>query len=192
MASPARGKIKRVLGGLQVASALALLIIIAVLLAGTVPSLFGYESFVVYSGSMEPAIGVGDLAVVAPVRPDQLMVGDVITYRTPQRPDVVVTHRLVGIAVDDQGRFSFQTKGDANDAVDQVLVEQGAVLGRVAYSIPKLGYLVEFSRRAEGKVLLIGIPGLLLALDYLIGARRRRAADVTPARGQVGELIAPF
>lgn len=190
MTGLAGGKIDRIVGGVQVASALALLVIIAVLVAGTLPSLFGYESFVVYSGSMEPAIAVGDLAVVGPVRPDQLMVGDVITYRTPQRPDVVVTHRLVGIAVDDQGRFNFQTKGDANEAVDQVLVDQGAVLGRVVYSIPRLGYLVEFSRRAEGKVLLIGIPGLLLALDYLLSARRRRRGQVSSARGEAGELVA--
>ncbi|MBI4492968.1 MAG: signal peptidase I [Chloroflexi bacterium] len=172
------------------AAALALLFLIAALLAGTLPSVFGYEAYVVYSGSMEPSIGVGDLAVVAPARTDQLMVGDIITYRTAQRPDIVVTHRLVGIALDEQGRTSFQTKGDANTTADQVTVDQGAVLGRVAYNIPRLGYLVEFSKRAEGKVLLIGIPGLLLALDYLLGARTRRKVEVRTPRGEVGELLA--
>jgi tetratricopeptide (TPR) repeat protein len=64
------------------------------------------------------------------------------------------------------------------------------VLGRVAYSIPKLGFLVEFARRPEGKLLLIGIPGLLLALDYLLGMRRRRQAEVRPVQGEAGELVA--
>lgn len=182
--------IRRLVGGLQVASALALLILIITLLIGTVPSLFGYESFVVYSGSMEPAIGVGDLAVVGPARPDQFMVGDIITYRTPQRPDVIVTHRVVGIGADEQARLSFQTKGDANTNADTIGVDQAAVLGRVVYSIPRLGYLVEFSRRPEGKVVLIGIPGLLLALDYLLASRKRRKTEVVPAQSEAGEFLA--
>jgi signal peptidase I len=167
---------RNVLEAVQVATALALVTLVAALMAGTLPSLAGYESFVVLSGSMEPALRTGDLAVVGPVRQDQLMVGDIITYRTAQRPDTVVTHRLVGIGVDERGRQTFQTKGDANDAVDQVLVEPGAVLGRVAYGIPKVGYVVEFARRPEGKLLLLGIPGLLLAIDALLGVRKRRGA----------------
>jgi signal peptidase len=173
-----------------VASAIALLILIVALLAGTAPSFFGYESFVVYSGSMEPAIHVGDLAVVAPAKPTEMMVGDIITYRTAQQPDVVVTHRLIGIGMDEQGRLVFQTKGDANEVADQVVVQQGAVLGRVAYTIPVIGYLVEFARRPEGKVLLIGIPGILLAVDYLLSARKRRKPEIVAPRGQAGELLA--
>ena len=172
------------------AAAVALLVLIAALLAGTVPSLLGYESFVVYSGSMAPAIHAGDLAVIAPTKPEQLMVGDILTYRTAQRPNVVVTHRLVNIGLDDQGRLMFETKGDANNVADQVTVESRAVLGRVAYTIPKLGYLVEFSKRPEGKVLLIGIPGFLLAVDALLSARRRRKGEVVPALREADEWMA--
>ena len=174
----------------QVTAALTLLALIAALLAGIVPSIAGYEAYVVYSGSMEPAIAAGDLAVVAPVRAEELRVGDVITYRTPQRPDVIVTHRLVDIQHDDDGRLSFHTKGDANQSIDQVAVDQGSVLGRVAYAVPKIGYLVDFSRRAEGKVLLIALPGLLLGVDYLLGVRRRRRAQVASVRGEAGQLLA--
>src|SRR5439155_24549332 len=101
-----------------------------------------------------------------------------------------VTHRLVGIELDEQGHLGFQTKGDANNNVDQVQANPNAVLGRVAYVIPKVGYLVEFSKRPEGKVLLIGIPGLLLALDALLSARRRRKVEVTPVLSEAGELVA--
>jgi len=173
-----------------VVSAVALLFLIAVLLAGVLPSVLGYESFVVLSGSMEPNIHVGDLAVVAPRKPSEFMVGDVITYRTTAQPDVVVTHRIVGIGQDEDGRLSFETKGDANVVVDSVAVEQGAVLGRVAYALPYVGYLVDFSRRPEGKLLLIGLPGVLLVLDYFLGMRRRRQSPVTAVHGEAGELIA--
>jgi signal peptidase I len=182
--------LSRLLLGVQVAASLCLLVLILALLAGTVPSFVGAESFVVLSGSMEPTIGVGDLTVVVPVRPDNFEVGDIITYRTTQSPDVIVTHRLIGKGQDEQGRMTFETKGDANEVSDQVAIAPGAVLGRVAYSIPKVGYLVEFSRRPEGKVLLIGLPGLLLAVDYLFGMRRRRKAELWPVHGEAGELVA--
>lgn len=182
--------ILRILGGLQVAAAISLLVLIGLVLAGTVPSLFGYESLVVYSGSMEPALGVGDLAVIAPARPDELKEGDVITYRPSHNPNLLVTHRLVGIGLDDQGRFLFQTKGDANNIVDQVAVRPQSVIGRVAYSIPKLGYLVDFAKRPEGRVALIAIPGLLLAMDYLLAARRRARGEIRPARSEAEELLA--
>src|SRR5207237_494911 len=84
------------------------------------------------SGSMEPALQVGDLAVVSPTPPDQLAVGDVITYRTPARPGIPVTHRIVNISRDAQGQLEFQTKGDANNEVDSVAADQSGVVGRVA------------------------------------------------------------
>ncbi len=157
-------------------AAAALVSLLLALMAGTVPTLFGMDAYVVLSGSMEPAIHVGDLAVVAPTKPEAFMVGDVITYRTADRPDIIVTHRVVNIGLDENGQMTFQTKGDANANVDSVSVAQGAVLGRVVYAIPRIGYLVEFSKRPEGKVVFIGIPGLLLAFDYFLRGRRRTAA----------------
>lgn len=165
---------RRVLTGLQVTAALALLALVVLLLAGTAPSVLGFESFVVYSGSMEPAIKTGDIAVVGPVKAGELKVGDVITFRTPSNPEVVVTHRLVALETDPGGHLMFQTKGDANDVVDQVQVEGSALLGRVVYSLPRLGYMVDFSKRTEGKMLFIALPGVLLAGDYLRARLRRR------------------
>jgi signal peptidase len=171
---------RRSLAVLQIAAAAVLLALVLLLVAGTAPSVLGYESFVVYSGSMEPAIKTGDIAVVGPAKVEDLKVGDIITYRTPIEPDIVITHRIMEISQDEEGKVSFQTKGDANNVQDQVLVDSKGVLGRVAYSLPRLGYLVDFSKRAEGKLLLIALPGVLLAGDYLRSRLRRRGpADGT-------------
>jgi hypothetical protein len=78
------------------------------------------------------------------------------------------------LETDPAGHLMFQTKGDANDIVDQVQVEQSALLGRVVYSLPRLGYMVDFSKRTEGKFLFIALPGLLLGADYLRERLRRR------------------
>src|SRR4051794_26864455 len=172
-AAPA-GPVQRVVQIVQILAATILLVLIIGLLVGTVPMLIGGESFVVLSGSMEPTIGVGDLTVVIPVKPTDLQPGDIITYRTTVQPDVVVTHRLMSKETDDQGRLTFETRGDANQVSDSVGVDSNTVLGRVAYSIPKLGYLVEFARQPQGKLLLVAIPALLLVLDYALGWRRRR------------------
>jgi signal peptidase len=181
----------------QVVAALLLVVVVAFLLAGTLPTLFGYESYVVYSGSMEPTIGVGDIAVVGPVKADKLRAGDIITFRTPQNPDTIVTHRLQNVDTDANGHFTFETKGDANDTPDQVSVDQNALLGKVAYSLPGLGFLVEFSKRIEGKILMIVVPGILLALDYVrerLGRRKKTFVEMqghpAPAADRVLALVA--
>ncbi len=51
----------------------------------------------VLSGSMAPALEVGDLAVIAPVAPEALRVGDVVSYHSASLDHPHVTHRLVAI-----------------------------------------------------------------------------------------------
>jgi signal peptidase I len=182
---------RRGLAALQIVAALVLVALVLLLVAGTAPSVMGYESFVVYSGSMEPAIRTGDIAVVGPAQATDLKVGDVVTYRTPADPDVVITHRIMDITTGDDGHLNFQTKGDANNVQDQVLVDQKALLGRVAYAIPRLGYLVDFSKRTEGKLLFIALPGLLLAADYLRERLRRREGSRRGQSSATGTAATP-
>src|SRR5512146_1825609 len=61
-----------------------LLIAIAVLLVvgALAPLTLGYRSFVVTSGSMEPTILTGSLAVDETISPARLQPGDVITFRS--------------------------------------------------------------------------------------------------------------
>jgi signal peptidase len=183
-------KIRVFLGTLQVVVILPLLILALGLLAGVVPSLFQYESFVVQSGSMGPTLNVGDLAVAAPVRPGDLTVGTIIVYRTAENPGIVVTHRLKAVEVNPDGSLSFHTQGDANDIQDRVLVSEAALIGRVVYSLPKLGYLADFAKRGEGKLLLILLPALLLVLDYRASARRSTSGNVVSESGIAMPLLA--
>jgi len=157
-----------------VPTVLAILVLLLALLAGAGPAALGLDALVVRSGSMAPAIGAGDLAIVKPTKPTDLVPGDVITYRAQERPDVLVTHRLVSVDRDDQDQLRFTTKGDANNATDQVIVDQTAVLGRVIFDVPKAGYVMDFARRTEGKIVLIGLPALLLALDHVLSTRKQR------------------
>lgn len=58
---------------------------------GGEPSVLGYQMYIVLSGSMSPAIETGSIAVVKPVAPESIQVGDVITFDGGSSS--VTTHR---------------------------------------------------------------------------------------------------
>ena len=53
--------------------------------------MFGWRQMVISSGSMEPAISVGDLILVR--RQPAYRVGEVVTYRLPD--GAYITHRII-------------------------------------------------------------------------------------------------
>ena len=60
-----------------------------------IPSFFGYKPFIVLSGSMEPTINTGDLAISKEIDTSTLKVGDIISFKI--KDNIVVTHRIVEI-----------------------------------------------------------------------------------------------
>jgi len=146
-------------GYLALASCLALL---ASLLTVAATNLLGYQSFVIYSGSMEPAVKVGSLLLTRPADVEDLRVGDVITYRSPGN-HTTLTHRIVSIRQED-GERAFTTKGDASlDPDPREVILRGQV-SKMTFDIPYLGYVVDFAKSIQGVVLLLVVPaaGLLL------------------------------
>lgn len=144
-------------------------------LAARVAPALGHELFAVRSGSMSPAIGVGDLAVVDRTRQAPPAIGDAVAYRVPSGTAVI--HRVVG----DDG-VALETKGDANPTPDAGAVPPHAVVGPVVATIPLLGYLLGMLTMPSGVVSLSALLGTLLAVAWLIeGSRppgpRRPVAD---------------
>ena len=165
----------RALAVVHVSAVLVVVGLVGALLAGILPALLGDESFVVANRNMQPMLQVGDLAIVGPVGADRLAAGDVVTYRTPPDLDTAVTRRIISLDTDSaSGRLSLQTRGDSDPASEQVTVARNAVLGRLIFNIPRLGLLAGFANNPAGKILLIGIPALLLAADSLRSRVRRR------------------
>lgn len=120
---------------------------------------------VVESGSMAPTIPVGSLAVVAPVRPAEVAVGDVLVFDAEGR-GLPTSHRVVAItpATTTEGA-SFTTQGDANATPDAEPVPATAVRGVVTHHVPGLGSWIGLLAWPVGPVLLVGVPLLLLAVD---------------------------
>jgi signal peptidase I len=134
----------------------------AIAAAVTVPSLFGHQSFVVLSGSMEPVISTGDIVVVEQIKPAEARIGDVVSFRSPDVPGKIITHRVVDVrAVGEELRFV--TKGDANNAAERWTIARSGTIGRAGYQVPKLGYVTNRIGSAYGRIAFIVIPALLLA-----------------------------
>ena len=79
------------------------------------PSIFGYTPLVVLTDSMDPLIAEGDVILTKDVNPDDIKVGDVISFFDPASPDdAVLTHRVIAIETDEEGNRSATTAGDNN------------------------------------------------------------------------------
>jgi signal peptidase I len=121
-----------------------------------------YQSFVVQSGSMEPAIITGDIIIVQPQ--DKYFINDVVTFNSNSR---VVTHRIMSIDDQDEDIY-YSTKGDANRTGDDDLIEHDQIIGKVILTLPRLGFFVAFSKTTPGLIIMILIPVIILILDKLL------------------------
>lgn len=138
-----------------------------------IPLLMGNNLYAVTTESMLPTYKVGDVVVVKPVRPEEIKVGDAITFEQEEFK-TVVTHRVVGIDAEAQ---EFTTQGDNNPNPDFWPTSFGALVGRVEYGIPYLGHLVTNIRTPEGLAVTVWLVVLVLMLlflpDLLLRARGR-------------------
>lgn len=143
-------------------------LILAAFVIQAVPGIIGADaSYVVLSGSMEPAISPGDAVVVDSVDPTTIDRGDVITF-TRGTDAVPVTHRVVDIREGDGG-LVFETKGDANEDADPEPITAEQITGEVWFVIPYIGHVIFFANTPTGLVVLVGIPivGFVLSELYL-------------------------
>ena len=134
---------------------------LAVLLAGV--RLIGLTPYSVLSGSMEPAYHVGALVYVKKVPPENIAVGDPISF-VLNKELVVVTHRVVRV---DTEQKCFFTKGDANDAADGAPVLFENLIGKPVFTIPYLGYFSNWIVNPPGMYIGISVGVILMLLVLL-------------------------
>ena len=174
--STTRTVVSRV-GGV-VAWIVATVMIALIVLLVVVPRVIGGEPYTILTGSMTPLMPPGTVVVTRPVPFDSIMVGDVVTYQIESGLPAVVTHRVAGVDLGEDGRF-LRTKGDANSAEDQNPVREAQVRGAVWYWIPAVGYLTAIGTGGGREQLAqaIGVVLIGYALWMLIAALRKRAAS---------------
>lgn len=114
----------------------------------------------VLSGSMVPALDVGDLVVTRVVRPADLGAGDLVTYRDPGH-DRFVTHRVQSVVW--RGDLAdVVTRGDANDAGEEWTIAADGTVGLVVLRLPAAGYVLGVMGTPAGQ-LAVGVLAVSLA-----------------------------
>jgi signal peptidase len=167
--------------GTRIGTALAALIVAMVFVVSIGPKILPYQMFFVRSGSMSPTFNTGDMVVLTKVDASELKKGDIITFDRPDQPGTLVTHRIVAIQTNEQGR-SFQTKGDANDSADPWSVPASGTGWKYKAHIPKLGFVFGYLGTPQARFALLAVPALLLGILSIIdiwkpqhpSGRRRR------------------
>ncbi len=156
------------------------------------PALAGYQRYVITSGSMSGAYDRGSLMYAREVPTSSLRVGDVITYRPPAATGDrgLVTHRISWIGQDDRGARAFRTRGDANASADpwQFTLAR-PTQARAVFRIPYVGYVLAVLADRRARMLLIGLPALLIACGVL--ARTWRQAGEELRRRQAAAVSTP-
>ena len=135
---------------------LALLPFIAfTLLTSNTNKIFGIQSFVVLTGSMEPAILQGSLVFMK--KQQEYHKGDVIAFK---EGNITITHRIVDVMIQNS-RSIYHTKGDANNVTDSQAVAESDILGKAENSIPMVGNFILFLKTLPGFIGLIVVPVLI-------------------------------
>ncbi|WP_084255114.1 signal peptidase I [Nocardioides sp. J54] len=164
----------------------------SVALAVAIPRIAGGTPYTVLTGSMEPDLPPGTLVVVRSVDPEEVALGDVITFQLESGEPTVATHRVVAVGTRLDGEQVFTTQGDANGTPDRNPVRAVQVQGRLWYSVPYLGHLnsVLTGKQRQTALLLVaallsGYAGFMFVTAVRDGVRRRRGAAAATGRQPV-------
>lgn len=135
------------------------------------PRLYPFQTFYVRTGSMSPAIPVGALVVATRASADDLNPGDVIVFRRPDRPGMMVVHRIDALEQRASGPV-FITRGDANGAPDSWEVPASGDGWQARYAIARAGFVLGWLDAATSRRGWLGSLAIIAALSALMAIWR--------------------
>lgn len=134
------------------------------LTGNAVPMPFGVGVSVVLSGSMEPALSVGDLLIVR--EQAHYETGDIVVYQSSSMP---VVHRIVELSGD-----TVVTRGDANNSNDAP-IPLSAIKGEVVVTVPLVGHVVWALKSPVAIVIMLAAAVLLVEWSFRSGKAEKEA-----------------
>ncbi len=136
------------------------LIVQAIINPNKIPDFFGYKSFSIVSGSMEPTININDIVIIKNAEINDISINDIITFKNQNE---TITHRVIDIRVED-GRLIYTTKGDSNEVTDIEKVRFEQIEGKYITKIPRIGKLFSILKNKFVFSLIL----ILLIICYII------------------------
>ncbi len=128
-----------------------------------VPSIGGIFPMIVLTDSMYPEFSGGDLIICKNQSPEEVEVGDVITFFDPEGNGTTInTHRVLEI-VEEDGKIAFRTKGDNNNTADRIAVTGDKLVGVYTGTyIRGAGDVAMFMQSTTGLIVCVLLPIVLL------------------------------
>ena len=112
------------------------ILIFSLILTALVSGIFRYHMIAIASNSMEPLYSRGDAVIYIKKEAKDIEVGDVLVFKSGNS---IVTHRVIS-KIDENGHYTFKTKGDNNNTEDDLKITEKDVLGRVEYIVKYIGF----------------------------------------------------
>ena len=138
-----------------------------------VPDFGGTMPLIVLTDSMYPDIKSGDLIICKTVDAADVAVGDVISFYDPAGNGTsVVTHEVMKIEVDENGKINFTTKGTNNNAEDRLPVPEEKLIARyTGIRLAGAGNFAIFMQSTAGLIVCVVLP-IVLFVGYDVIRRK--------------------
>lgn len=120
---------------------------------------------------MEPAIKTGSLAITLPVLQKDIKQNDIVAFTSPSDPKETILHRIIFIK--STIPFNYQTKGDKNDFPDNWDLMGVGILGKYIFSIPYIGYLINYIKSPFGYLIIIIIPSIIFIISQIFFIKKQ-------------------
>ena len=167
-------KIKKVFKGIGHALSIALVVLevimiiflVASKIQGNPPTIFGYQTYFIKTGSMQPELCPGDVIISKKYDGGELDAGDngdVVTfYEKNDKTQMSITHRVIEINGDE-----IITKGDANNKADDPITKDN-IEAVMVYKTVLISKIYRVISTAWGFWLLIFTPIALLIVSEIV------------------------
>ena len=146
--------------------ALLLIIVLINLLSAIDITVFGFRTYKIGSGSMEPELKVNDLIVVKEFKDYEA--GDIVTF---DYNGYKVTHRIVSITDSE-----VITKGDANNTNDKPIKKED-IVGKVIYNFTVINYINYLLSKPLTWLLILVILLLIIAATTYMKQQERNEKE---------------
>lgn len=129
-------------------------------------SFLNYRMFTVASGSMAPEYEVGDVLIARETKEEDIKVGDSVSYLGEKGSfnGKVVTHEVIKIEKDVDGKYIFHTKGKAN-LVEDPPVYYHQIYGVIVWNPKLLSFIYKVINTKYGLFIFVILP-----IFYIIGS----------------------
>ena len=130
-----------------------------------------FSLYSIISPSMRPTINVYDIIIDKKVnKPTDIKEGDIITFLSTSSysKGLTVTHRVMEVKKNQDGKYEYLTKGDNNMSPDAAYAPYENVLGKVIFRVPQFGRIQEFLSNKGGWILVVIIPALIIIIKDII------------------------